>query len=50
MKRRFEKGDVVVLKPDVRMPFRVPRKGIVRFVYDPEPPPAKLSFIGANGL
>jgi hypothetical protein len=45
MKGRFERGDVVILKPDVRMPFKVPnRKGIVRFVYDHEPPACDVEF------
>jgi len=42
---RFEKGDIVIVKPEVRMPFKVPnRKGIVRFSYDHEPPAYEVEF------
>jgi|HubBroStandDraft_6_1064221.scaffolds.fasta_scaffold1708949_1 hypothetical protein len=45
MKRRFQKGDLVILKPDVRISFRVlSRKGVVRFAYDHEPPAYEVEF------
>jgi hypothetical protein len=45
MRGRFEKDDIVVLAPNVRMPFKVPsRKGVVRFAYDHEPPAYDVEF------
>lgn len=45
MRGRFEKGDIVILKPDVRMPFKVAsREGIVRFAYDHELPAYEVEF------
>jgi len=42
---RPHNGDVVRLKPDVRLPFKVPRQdGIVRFAYDHEPAAYEVEF------
>ena len=42
---RFEKGDIVILKRDVRMLFKVPAdKGIIRFAYDHEPAAYEVEF------
>jgi len=45
MRGRFEKDDVVVLRPGVRMPFKVPAdRGIIRFAYDHEPTAYDVEF------
>jgi hypothetical protein len=45
VRSRFEKGDIVIVKPEVQMPFKVPnRQGIVRFVYDHEPLACEVEF------
>lgn len=45
MRGRFERDDVVFLKPEVRMPFKVPAdRGIIRFAYDHEPPAYDVEF------
>ena len=45
MRGRFEKGDIIILKPEVRPLFRFPaRKGIVRFAYDHEPAAYDVEF------
>jgi hypothetical protein len=45
MNARFEKDDVVDLRDGVRVPFKVPsRRGIVRFVYDHDPPAYEVEF------
>lgn len=45
MQGRFEKDDIVLLRQEVQMPFKVPsRKGIVRFAYDHEPAAYDVEF------
>jgi len=45
VRNKFEKGDIVIVKPEVWLPFKVPnRQGIVRFVYDHEPPACEVEF------
>lgn len=45
MNGRFQKGDLVILKSDVRMSFRVrSRTGVIRFAYDHEPPAYEVEF------
>ncbi len=45
MPGRFEKDDLVAVKPEVHLPFRCPsRHGIVRFAYDHDPPAYDVEF------
>lgn len=45
MQGRFAKDDIVLIRPEVRMPFKVPnRKGIVRFAHDHNPPAYDVEF------
>jgi hypothetical protein len=45
MRGRFAKDDIVLVRPAVRMPFKIPnRKGIVRFAYDHDPPAYDIEF------
>ena len=45
MSDRFEKGDIVEVNSEVRLPFSVPRRrGVVRFAYDHNPPAYDIEF------